>query len=118
MLKISYSRLTLSLLVLFSIKTFATGYSMEGKITGMFTGEGNTFGVFHSGNLYNPGKCPNARADNAYLIEYDSQKDWSSVRSMLLTAYVSEKNIRIGVSATKCYFGYPVIERVAFVKGY
>ena len=96
----------------------ATQYTAEGPITGMFSGAGNTVGVFHGAVRYNPAGCPNGTTDNAYLIDYTSTADWTKVHAMLLSAYVADEPIRIGVHQTACYSGYPVIQRVAFVKGY
>ena len=101
-----------------SNNVFAVQYSAEGQITGMFTGANNTMGVFHSAQWFNPANCPSGGGDKAYLLNYGSAADWSKVTSMLLAAYTSGKDIKIGVSSTECFSGYPVITRVAFKKGY
>ena len=106
------------LLFLSSNQAWSFQYSTEGKIVAMFGGANNTVGIFHSAAWFNPAGCENGGTDKSYLIAYDSTKDWSKVTSMLLTAYTSGNQIRIAPSTSKCFAGYPVIERVAFVRGY
>lgn len=86
----------------------------------MFAGPDNTAGFFVSSPLYNPANCPKGTDGDGsvYLLNYGSEKDWSKVHSMLLSAYMAEKKIRIGVNANDCYAGFPIIDRVAFKKGF
>ncbi len=106
------------IIILFSSQSWATNYSDPGLITGIFSGKGNIVGFFHSAAVYNPAECASAASDQAYLIAYNSTEDWDKVYSMLLAAYLSKKKIKIGVHPTNCYLDYPVIERVAFERGY
>jgi len=92
-------------------------YSDEGEVLAMYSGADNMVGVLHSATWYNPARCANGAAEKIYLFDFDSTQDWSKVTSMLLTAYTAAKKIRIAPSPTKCFAGYPVIERVAFVRG-
>jgi len=93
----------------------ALDYSPEGEVTGMYAGNDNTIGVFHSAAIYNPAGCPSV---SAYLFDDDTTKDISMMRSMVLSAYVAKLPIKIGPSRTRCFAGFPVIERVAFKSGF
>jgi len=106
------------LMLSFSSFVQATGYTGEGLITEMFVGSGNIVGVFHSGAKYNPNNCSKNSATDAYLIDYSSTADWNKVHAMLLAAYISKTPIKIGVNSSSCYANYPIIDRVAFGKGY
>lgn len=105
-------------MILFSTPAWSYLYSSEGNVVGMFAGSGNEFGVFHSASWYNPAGCPNGGGDKAYLLEYSRTQDYSKLTAMIIAAYTAGKKIKIAPSTTVCYAGYPVIERVAFVKGY
>lgn len=101
-----------------SVNSSAASYSESGLITGMFSGEGNIVGIFHSAPKLNPAACSNGGGSNAYLIAYDSQADWNKVHSMLLSSYISQTPIKIAIHPTSCYANYPIIQRVAFERGY
>jgi hypothetical protein len=102
----------------FAGAALATNYSADGMVTGMFSGAGNVVGVYHSAVWFNLANCPNGATEKAYLFDYNSTQDMSKVYATLLSAYTSDRPVRIGVSQTQCFAGYPVIERVAFVLGY
>lgn len=106
------------LILLSSSFVHATGYTGEGLITEMFVGSGNIVGVFHSGTKYNPNNCSQGSAGDAYLFDYSSDADWNKVHAMLLAAYISKTPIKIGVNSSSCFANFPVIDRVAFGKGY
>lgn len=101
-----------------SVSSYAVNYTSQGLITGLFTGQGNVVGVFHDAPKYNPAGCERGGDLDGYLIDYNSTADWSKVHSMLITAYTTNTPIKIGVDPSKCFAGYAVISRVAFVKGY
>ena len=109
---------TLVAMIACSTTSYAIDYSQPGEITGMFTGAGNTLGVFHGAALFNPAHCTKGDPNEAYLLDYGSQADWNKLHSMLLAAYISGTPIRIGVDPSNCHAGYPIIVRVAFVRGY
>jgi hypothetical protein len=109
----------LTLMLFFSTSlVHATGYTGEGLITEMFVGAGNIVGVFHSGTKFNPKGCSIASSDDAYLFDYSSTADMSKVYAMLLSAYISKTPVKIGVNSSSCHANFPVIDRVAFGKGY
>ena len=91
---------------------------MKVKLRECFLVKGNIAGIFHSSTWYNPANCPAGANEKSYLFDYDSQDNMSNVKSMLLAAYMADKDIKIGVHASKCYAGRPVIERVAFKRGF